>query len=224
MTLQVLMPHAQINGGIIMTIKNKKMASTLGIVALSIALALLICTSLLPKPMFHGDYPYYPDVEEITNAADVIIVGEVVTAKNVKNLMVDKTPNKSDKEVTPYTLSTVKIINVIKGDVDIGDIITIKQLGDYKNMPEATLHEMDGYLAKGTEQLMFLCEYESSPYSPVNPAQGMVEVKDGILHSNNKYSLFGYSAGATTTADTANTIRTDNSLDTAIESIKQFTD
>jgi hypothetical protein len=189
------------------------------------ALALLICTSLLPKPMIHGDYPYYPDVESITSAADVIVVGEVVTARNVKKLMVDKTSNKTNKEATPYTLSTVKVTNVIKGDVSIGDVITIKQLGDYKNKPEATLHEMDGYLMKETEQLMFLCEYDGSPYSPVNPAQGMVEVKDGMLHSNNRYSLFGYSSdGVNTTADTTGSVRTDNSLDAAIESIKQFTD
>ena len=208
-----------------MTIKSKKVASTLGIVVLSMALALFICASLLPKPMLHGDYPYYPDVESITNAADVIIVGEVVTARTVKNLMVDKTPNKTEKEATPYTLSTIKVTNVIKGNVNIGDVITIKQLGDYKNKPEATLHEMDGYLMKDTEQLMFLCEYESSPYSPVNPAQGIVEVKDGTLHSNNKYSLFGYSSDETATnADTSNTIRTDYSLDVAINSIEQFID
>ena len=52
-----------------MTIKSKKAASVLGVVVLSMALALLICTSLLPKPMLHGDYPYYPDVESITSAA-----------------------------------------------------------------------------------------------------------------------------------------------------------
>ena len=223
--LQVLTPHTRINGGVIMTIKSKKAASVLGVVVLSMALALLICTSLLPKPMLHGDYPYYPDVESITSAADVIVVGEVVTARKVKKLMVDKTSNKTNKEATPYTLSTVKVTNVIKGDVSIGDVITIKQLGDYKNKPEATLHEMDGYLMKETEQLMFLCEYDGSPYSPVNPAQGMVEVKDGMLHSNNKYSLFGYSSdGVNTTADMTGSVRTDNSLDAAIESIKQFTD
>lgn len=201
-----------------MAIKSKKIASALGIAALSMALILWICTSLLPKPMFHGDYPYYPDVESITNAADVIIVGEVVTARNVKKLMVDKTPNKTDKKAMPYTLSTVKVTDVIKGDVNIGDVITIKQLGDYRNKPEATLHEMDGYLMKDTEQLMFLCEYDSSPYSPVNPAQGMVEVKEGVLYANNKYALFGYSS------DAADAVRTDNSLNAAIESIKQFID
>lgn len=82
---------------------------------------------------------------------------------------------------------------------------------------------MDGYLTKETEQLMFLCENDNSPYSPVNPAQGMVEVKDGVLQSNNKYSLFGYSSDAANTTNATNAIRTINSLDTAIELIKQFT-
>lgn len=84
-----------------MTIKSKKAASVLGVVVLSMALALLICTSLLPKPMLHGDYPYYPDVESITSAADVIVVGEVVTARNVKKLMVDKSQIKQIRKRLP---------------------------------------------------------------------------------------------------------------------------
>lgn len=44
--------------------------------------------------MFEGDYPYYPDVASITEASDVIVAGDVVTAKDVKDLMVDRTPNK----------------------------------------------------------------------------------------------------------------------------------
>lgn len=166
----------------------------------------------MPKPMFHGDYPYYPDVESITDAADIIIVGEVVSAKDVQNLMVDRTPDKENKETTPYTISAIRVKSVIKGDVSVGDIISIKQLGDYKNKPEVTLYKMDGYLSKNTEQLMFLCEYEDSPYSPVNPAQGIVEIKDEVLYSNNRYSLFGYS-------ETATQKNVDN-LDMAIETIK----
>lgn len=198
-----------------MTIKNKKAASIIGILLISLTLAAVICVCLLPKPMFHGDYPYYPDVDSITDAADVIIVGEVLTAREVENLMVDMTPNKADKETTPYTLSTVKILNVIKGDVKIGDVITVKQLGDYKNKPEQTLYEMDGYLSEDTEQLMFLCEFEDCPYSAVNPSQGIIEVRDGVLYSNNRYSLFGYSADGSQSVDYLNTV---------VESIKQYID
>jgi hypothetical protein len=189
----------------------KKCVVTTSILAF-LALAILVAVHSFPKPMFHGDYPYYPDVASITDAADVIIVGEVVKAKDVQNLIVNKTPGQSHKTTTPYTVSQVKVIKPIKGKVNAGDILTVKQLGDYKRKPEVTLHEMNGYLSKDTEQLMFLCEYDDSPYSAVNPGQGVIEVRDGTtLHSANKYSLFGYAESPKKTTD---------SLDSAIAMIK----
>lgn len=184
-----------------MTTAKKKICTVFGVILLSLALTFVIVSQFSSKQMINGDYPYYPEVKDIVEASDVIIVGEVVTDKNVQNFMVDKTPDKIEKDTTPYTVSTVKISSVIKGNVNVGDTITIKQLGDYKNMPEATLYEMDGYLKKNTEQLMFLCEYDDSPYSPVNPAQGIVEVRDGYLYSNNRYSLFGYSESSQKSTD-----------------------
>lgn len=195
-----------------MAMQKKRIVTAFALVVVSLILSLVLSRQFMPKPMFHGDYPYYPDVESITDAADIIIVGEVVSAKDVQNLMVDRTPDKENKETTPYTISAIRVKSVIKGDVSVGDIISIKQLGDYKNKPEVTLYKMDGYLSKNTEQLMFLCEYEDSPYSPVNPAQGIVEIKDEVLYSNNRYSLFGYS-------ETATQKNVDN-LDMAIETIK----
>lgn len=106
------------------------------------------------KPMFHGDYPYYPEVSNITEAADIVVVGEVIKSKEVKNLMIDKTPNKKDKETTPYTISTVQVKEVVKGNVNIGDILEIKQLGDYDNHPEGFLYENYGYLSKDQEHLI----------------------------------------------------------------------
>ena len=124
--------------------------------------------------------------------------------------MVDRTPNKSDKETTPYTLSTVKITEVIKGDNSVGDVITIKQIGDFKKMPEDFLHKTNGYLTTGTEQLMFLKSYENFPYSPLSPQQGIVEIRKGELFSNSRYSLFGYYSENETSHDT---------LDSAISEI-----
>jgi len=147
--------------------KNKS-SVVIVIIMISLALTVMLCIGFLSKPMYKADYPYYPNVESITNAANLIIVGEVVTAREVKNLAVDSTPNKTDKETTPYTLSTVKVIEVIKGNVSVGEVITVKQLGDYIHKPEETLYRMKGYLEKGTEHLMFLCEYEDSPYSAVS--------------------------------------------------------
>jgi hypothetical protein len=175
--------------------------------------ALLILNSVMPPKFFHGDYPYYPKVADIVNAADAIIVGDVIKAREVKQLMVDVTPNKPEKETIPYTLATVKVTEVIKGTVKIGDEIVIKQLGDYKNKPEQTLYEMDGYLKENSTELMFLCEYDNSPYSPVNPAQGIVSVKsDGSLYSSNRYSLFGYNE----------TGRETDKIDSSIITIKSY--
>ncbi|HBB30245.1 MAG TPA: hypothetical protein DC000_13580 [Clostridiales bacterium] len=65
-----------------------------------------------------------------------------------------------------------------------------------------------------------MCGYENSPYSPVNPAQGVVDVKDGnTLYSANRYSLFGYSNNAKKTIDTIDTLDT---LDTVINEIKLY--
>lgn len=137
-----------------------------------------------------ADWPYYASAEEIVEAADVIVTGEVLSAGEARNLSVFG----SDKAPLPYTVSRVKVNEVIKGNISAGEIIEIKQLGDSKNNPEETLKEMDGYYKKGTEQLLFLCEYADSPYSPVCPAQGSVEIRDGKLYSNSRYSLFGFNA------------------------------
>lgn len=196
----------------------KKNIITFPMVFFCMILSLIIGFSGLfyEKPMFHGDYPYYPEVSNITEAADIIIVGEVIKSKEVKNLMIDKTPNKKDKETTPYTISTVQVKEVVKGNVNIGDILEIKQLGDYDNHPEAFLYENDGYLSKHQEQLIFLVEYDQSPYSAVNPTQGMIEVfEDGSLYSRSKFSLFGY-------IDQASKSGPVDTIDSAIEEIRKF--
>ena len=179
--------------------KKKIINASVVIIALLVALLIIFLNIFLSsRPMLQGDYPYYSDVQSITDAADVIIVGEVIESGNVQDLMVDHTPGKEDKEPIKYTLSTVKVTEVISGNVQVGDIITVKQIGDHQNFQEATLNEIDGYLKDGQKALMFLAEYENSPYSAVNQTQGMVEVMDnGELYSASKYSLWGYNDTAT---------------------------
>lgn len=204
-----------------MLIKKKSFIYGGIIICVSLLLTAVLFNYILPKPMLHCDYPYYPDVESITTAADVIVVGEVIESGKVEKIVVDVTPNKQDKESTPYTISKVKIVNVLKGDVCVGDIIEVKQLGDYKSMPEETLHKMDGYLKTDKSSLMFLCEFENSPYSAVNPAQGIIEVKeDGVLYSTSKYSLWGYTDVNVSESTNANKQNNDT-LDNVIDLIKK---
>lgn len=196
----------------------KKKIITVPVVIIALVAALLIVflkISLTSRPMLQGDYPYYPDVQSITDSADVIIVGEVLTSQDVQDLMVDQTPGKEGKEPIQYTLSTVEVTEVISGDVQVGDILTVKQIGDYKDFPEATLKEIDGYFKTGQTELIFLASYENSPYSTVNPAQGAIEVLDnGELYSASKYSLWGYNDANTRFEGAVDT------LDDAIAEIK----
>ena len=182
--------------------KKKIINASVVIIALLVALLIVFLNSFLSsRSMLQGDYPYYSDVQSITYAADVIIVGEVIESGNVQDLIVDHPPGKEDKEPITYTLSTVRVTEVISGTVQVGDIITVKQIGDHQNFSEATLNEIDGYLKDGQEALMFLAEYENSPYSAVNQTQGLVEVMDnGELYSASKYSLWGYNDTATRTS------------------------
>lgn len=145
------------------------------------------------------EYPYYPEVKDLTVEADVILVGKVIDAQEVRKINVDKNQQTGNQNgAVPYTMSKVEVMTVIKGNVAEGDVIEVKQLGDYKKMPEATLAEMDGYFKTGDSELLFLEFYDDgTPYSTLNPAQGAVQVlEDQTLYSASKYSLFGYDRSA----------------------------
>ena len=146
-----------------------------------------------PK-VLEADYPYYPEVSDITEAADVIVVGYVLEAENVQTLNINTDPQtRNSVDPIPYTISKFKVTNVIKGNVNVGDILEVKQLGDFEKMPEAFLAETDGYFSTEDSNLLFLASFEGSPYSPLNPTQGAVKVLDDqTLYSASKYSLFGY--------------------------------
>ena len=162
------------------------------------------------------EYPYYPEVKDLTAEADVILVGKVIDAQKVRKINVDKNQQTGNQKGTvPYTMSKIEVTTVIKGNVAEGDVIEVKQLGDYKKMPEATLAEMDGYFKTGDSELLFLESYDDgTPYSTLNPSQGAVQVlEDQTLYSASKYSLFGYDRSAQSASIT---------IEDAIKEISQY--
>lgn len=168
------------------------------------------------KRVLKADYPYYSEVEDITIAADAIIVGKVIDAEKVQEMNVNTDPQtRNEVDSIPYTVSKFEAIEIVKGDINVGDIIEVKQLGDFKNIPEATLEEIDGYFKLGNLELLFLASYDDgTPYSTLNPTQGAVQVlEDQTLYSASKYSLFGYETKARSVPQT---------LDDAIEKISQY--
>ena len=197
-----------------MTIKIRTFVIILALLVLLLALFLILRPNK-NTPVILGDWTYYPDVEDITKAADVIIIGDVVSAKSVEQIKISEKRPEDLKTNLPYTISTVKVSRVLKGDVNVGDEISIRQLGDHKRRPESTLQRINGYLSKNQECLMFLAEFDELPYAPLNPGQGIIWIKEGTkLYSPCEYALFGYK-------DSENTELI--SIETAIDEISKFT-
>ena len=153
-------------------IYNKKIIICCTIFCLALTFGIVGHFASSPK-VLEADYPYYPEVSNITEAADVIVVGKVLEAEDVQNLNINTDPQtRNSTDSIPYTISKIEVTNVIKGNVEIGDILEVKQ-------------------------------FEGTPYSPLNPTQGAVKVlEDQTLYSASKYSLFGYEAKTRSTPQT----------------------
>lgn len=195
---------------------NPKIIFGIAVVGIVLVINIVWIFSLSEKRVLKADYPYYSEVEDITIAADVIIVGKVIDAEKVQEMNVNTDPQtRNEVDSIPYTVSKFEAIEIVKGDINVGDIIEVKQLGDFKNIPEATLEEIDGYFKLGNLELLFLASYDDgTPYSTLNPTQGAVQVlEDQTLYSASKYSLFGYETKARSVPQT---------LDDAIEKISQY--
>lgn len=152
------------------------------------ALSLAACSS--GKASFKADYPYYESIEEQVKISELIIEAEVISDGKSERIKID-----TDSEL-PYTSSVAKVVNVIKGDVKVGDEIRIMQLGD-ASKPEKATNDMGSYLKKDTSQLLFLCRMGADAYEPLSPYQGIVEIKDGKLYSKSNSSHFGYKENET---------------------------
>ena len=195
---------------------NPKIIFGVAVVGIVLVINIVWIFSLSEKRVLKADYPYYSEVEDITIAADAIIVGKVIDAEKVQEMNVNTDPQtRNEVDSIPYTVSKFEAIEIVKGDINVGDIIEVKQLGDFKNIPEATLEEIDGYFKLGNLELLFLASYDDgTPYSTLNPPQGAVQVlEDQTLYSASKYSLFGYETKARSVPQT---------LDDAIEKISQY--
>lgn len=131
-----------------------------------------------------GDYPYYASVEELMEASDAVIVGEVISAGEERSMSVS--PDSAEK--LTYTVSKIRVTEAVKGRLRTGDVIEVKQLGSEK----VHYAESGSYLKKGSTQLLFLEAYDGMPYSPVSPYQGAAEVRDGRLYAFSSSALFGY--------------------------------
>jgi len=131
----------------------------------------------------HADFSYLNDTDSLVAGADTIVDGKVIKEKGVKTININLSDNHEEDLFVKYTVFQVEVLDVIKGDLKVGDIIEIKQLGD-KNGIKNVETEKGGYFEKNQECVFFLLSYKNinpdMPYSTLNPYQG------SITFTNNK--------------------------------------
>ena len=159
------------------------------ILVLSISLQLSGCRTIATS----SDYPFYADEQSLFDHADLIINGVVIKVNKPEkiNIRIDKPSQAMDDGKALFTVSEIKVTDVIKGNVKAGDIIKVKQLGDKNGRAEESEIMYDGYFEKGGQYILFLMDFTSMiadmPYSTLSPMQGQIPIVDGkikIFESN----------------------------------------
>lgn len=143
-----------------------------------------------------ADYPFYADEQSLISKADLIITGEVVKVNKAEKIDIrldktDRAANEKEDKVL-YTVSEIKVIDVMKGDIKAGDIIKVKQLGDKNGWAEESLLKFDGYFKKGNQYVLFLSVYTNPdiPFDTLNPEQGQINIVDGVTKVHEINTLF----------------------------------
>ena len=161
------------------------------ILAISGIFQLTGCSSI----SMSADYPFYADEQSLIDKADLIITGEVIKVNkaakiNIKSDRASQGTNEDEKIL--YTVSEIRVLYVMKGDVKASDIIKVKQLGDKNGAAEESLLKYDGYFKKDSQYVLFLSVYDNpdSPLSTLNPIQGQINIVDGKTRVNELNPLY----------------------------------
>lgn len=140
------------------------------------------------------DYAMYDTESSMISAASDIIVGEVINTKSekIKIAFTEGRKYENDEDKMMYTISEVMVIRTLKGDINTGDIIQVKQLGDGKRIIDKTVVDNGGYYVKGDKKIFFLKSFKEFgvPYSVINPIQGQIAFNNDIIIKNENNPLF----------------------------------
>jgi len=145
----------------------------------------------------YTEYPFYDTVEKAKDAASVIIEGKIVSSETVALNPTETLTNEQKKDPKlnpggetvstsfPYTIYTVEINQVYKGDVTVGNTIEMKQPGGVMDHVRYAAED-EAQIEIGSTYILFLETYASSPASLINPIEGIYEYKDNKIIGNDK--------------------------------------
>ncbi len=136
-------------------------------------------------------HPSFSSIDEMLDKSSLVVVGTVVGVEKPQDININ---GAEDRDKNPiyrvYTVSNLKIDKLLKGDVAVGDIISIKQQG---GETDKQIVETDGikYLMVGDKGLFFLETYLNGvPCDMLNPYQASVVERNGVTISGETNNLF----------------------------------
>ncbi|MEV7870058.1 hypothetical protein AB0P17_29110 [Streptomyces sp. NPDC088124] len=149
---------------------------------------------------YHADYPAYDSLDAVIEESDLVVKGTVVNSR-VERMLPETSADgdpatnpqaglspeelaeaRAEAEADPVvvTVSTVKVSQVLAGDVSVGDTVEVSQLGGtYKGVTykERSTTALAG---RGTEYVLMLADNGArNPYDLLNPEQALYTVGSG---------------------------------------------
>lgn len=134
----------------------------------------------IEKRYVNIEYRSFKDDKELLDKADVVVLGKVIKTYEPKKINVNLDTNSESVE-SVYTVCDLKVEKVIKGDIEVGQVVQIKQNGGLFENVEY-IYGRQEYLMENTDYVVFLESYinfnPQMPYSLLNPTQGRKPAKD----------------------------------------------
>lgn len=125
--------------------------------------------------VMHAEYPEYDTAQDLVEASDLVFSG---TVREIDYQMIDVSSDieQDNAELMPYTLYTIDVENVYKGNIDAPSII-IKRLGGSFAGNEY-LVEGSSEIAEGGDYLFLTETYENTYPSLLNVTQSSYEMNE----------------------------------------------
>lgn len=164
-----------------------------------IFLSLFGCNKKVETVQVNDSVAMSSSKEQLLNKAKIIIVGKVLETK-IENLKAAK----NSEIKMELTISKIEIQDVLKGQVNKGDIIEVAQLGDGINKIYESVEKTGGFFKRNDKILLFLERDDKAnsdfkemysgremPYLVFNSYQGQFKVDENEnISNNNDYNLF----------------------------------
>lgn len=159
-------------------------------------------SSAEPVGQIHADWMIFQDTDSLISTSDAIVNGDILkvedSVKVPKNFVFPDKVTKEQRDAiinSPdgyaiYTVSQVKINEVIKGQLKLGDVIQVYQLGGVAISEAETK-----YYKNGEKYILFLNKLSDDPkdkdkFVVKTPIQGDVEIINGKTKVNKNNKLF----------------------------------